>query len=33
MIEFIIISASVAWMFFVLFSKHFDYLDERKTKK
>jgi len=29
MIEFLIISAAFAWFFFVLFSKHFDYLDKK----
>ena len=32
MIYALIISVSFAWFFFVLFSKRFDYLDERKNK-
>jgi len=32
MIEFLIISGAFAWFFYTLFSKRFDYLDERKNK-
>jgi len=33
MIEFLLISAAFGWFFIVLFSKHFNYLDEHEDKK